>query len=255
MIVLLFLICLSASMVGSICGIGGGIIIKPLLDALKIMEADTISFLSGCTVLAMTAYSVGRSKLNKGSSHLDSGRSFPLAMGAALGGVLGKQILQAVLERSESASSLGFVQAICLLFVTLFTLLYTLQKKRIVTHNNRKAWVCILIGMCLGGLSAFLGIGGGPLNLVVLYYFFSMTTREATENSLYVIFVSQCMSLFVSIVSRSVPAFASQIPGIHGAWRDCGRYGRKKHFPEDSGQYRGKTVCDFNGSHDRDLRV
>ena len=75
-------------MVGSICGIGGGIIIKPLLDALKIMEADTISFLSGCTVLAMTAYSVGRSKLNKGSSHLDSGRSFPLAMGAALGGVL-----------------------------------------------------------------------------------------------------------------------------------------------------------------------
>ena len=65
--------------------------------------------------------------------------------------------------------------------------------------------------MCLGGLSAFLGIGGGPLNLVVLYYFFSMTTREATENSLYVIFVSQCMSLFVSIVSRSVPAFASQI--------------------------------------------
>ena len=95
--------------------------------------------------------------------------------------------------------------------MTLFTLLYTLQKKRIVTHNIRKVWVCILIGMCLGGLSAFLGIGGGPLNLVVLYYFFSMTTREATENSLYVIFVSQCMSLFVSIVSRSVPVFASLI--------------------------------------------
>ena len=160
MIVLLFLICLSASMVGSICGIGGGIIIKPLLDALKIMEADTISFLSGCTVLAMTAYSVGRSKLNKGSSHLDSGRSFPLAMGAALGGVLGKQLLQAVLERSESASSLGFVQAICLLFVTLFTLLYTpcvaaiAAIRREVGSGARAAMICVS-QCCVAWLCAF----------------------------------------------------------------------------------------------------
>ncbi len=43
---------------GAICGIGGGVIIKPTLDAFGVLSVSTISFLSGCTVLAMTCYSV-----------------------------------------------------------------------------------------------------------------------------------------------------------------------------------------------------
>ena len=37
----------------------------------------------------------------------------------------------------------------------------------------------------LGIISSFLGIGGGPINLVVLFFFFSMPTKIAAENSLY----------------------------------------------------------------------
>ena len=44
-------ICLAASTVGAICGIGGGVIIKPVLDAMQIMTVQQVSFLSGCTVL------------------------------------------------------------------------------------------------------------------------------------------------------------------------------------------------------------
>lgn len=54
---LVFLVCFAASVVGSICGIGGGVIIKPVLDAFGIMDVSTLSFLSGCTVLSMTTYS------------------------------------------------------------------------------------------------------------------------------------------------------------------------------------------------------
>ena len=53
-----FLICFLASAVGAVCGIGGGVIIKPVLDAFGILDVETISFLSGCTVLSMTAYAV-----------------------------------------------------------------------------------------------------------------------------------------------------------------------------------------------------
>ena len=50
--VLFFIISFLASIAGAICGIGGGVIIKPLLDSFGLMDVKTISFLSGCTVLA-----------------------------------------------------------------------------------------------------------------------------------------------------------------------------------------------------------
>ena len=56
--ILVLLIAFGASVVGAICGIGGGVIIKPLLDAFGIAGVAEISFLSGCTVLSMSCYSV-----------------------------------------------------------------------------------------------------------------------------------------------------------------------------------------------------
>ena len=47
-----------ASVIGAICGIGGGGIIKPTLDLFQLAGVSTISFLSGCTVLTMSCYSV-----------------------------------------------------------------------------------------------------------------------------------------------------------------------------------------------------
>ena len=40
---LVFLVCFADSVVGSICGIGGGVIIKPVLDAFGIMDVSTLS--------------------------------------------------------------------------------------------------------------------------------------------------------------------------------------------------------------------
>ena len=57
-ILVFFLVSILSSIVGSICGIGGGVIIKPVLDAVGIMSVSSISFLSGCTVLAMSIVSV-----------------------------------------------------------------------------------------------------------------------------------------------------------------------------------------------------
>lgn len=53
---IIMIVCFFSSVVGAICGIGGGVIIKPVLDATGIMEVATASFLSGCTVLSMSRY-------------------------------------------------------------------------------------------------------------------------------------------------------------------------------------------------------
>ena len=56
-----FIISLLASVAGAICGIGGGVIIKPTLDQFHLDSVATVSFLSGGTVLAMSCYSVTKS--------------------------------------------------------------------------------------------------------------------------------------------------------------------------------------------------
>ncbi len=129
----------------------------------------------------------------------------PLAIGAAMGGVVGKQMFSAISARF--AETAGAVQAVCLFAITLATMLYTLNKSRIRTRRIFKAWVCLAIGLVLGIMSSFLGIGGGPINLVVFYFFFSMDTKTAAQNSLYVILISQVTSLLATLVTRSVPTF------------------------------------------------
>ena len=101
----------------------------------------------------------------------------------------------------------GGVQAACLAVITVGTLVYTLFKKRIKTHEIRSMLVCVVIGLMLGIMSSFLGIGGGPINLVVLYFFFSMDTKTAAANSLYIILFSQITSLVTTLVTRTVPEF------------------------------------------------
>ena len=202
----IFLICFCACTVGAICGIGGGIIIKPALDTFGIMSASTINFLSGCTVLAMTTYSFGKNKL-AGTSKIDQATGIPLALGAAIGGVFGKSLFQMIRSMSSDPTAISAIQAACLVAITLGTLIYTIYKSRIPTHHVTNKLACVVIGLLLGIMSSFLGIGGGPINLVVLFFFFSMDTKKAAENSLYIILFSQTASLISTLATRTVPEF------------------------------------------------
>ena len=92
-LMLVFLVCFLASTIGAICGIGGGVIIKPVLDAFGIMSVSKISFLSSCTVLSMTTYSVVKSKL---------------------GGILGKLMFEQIRNASSNPDRVGMIQSACL---------------------------------------------------------------------------------------------------------------------------------------------
>ena len=203
---LYLLVSFLASVVGAVCGIGGGVIIKPVLDLFGLAGVSTISFLSGCTVLSMSLYSVGKN-LSSGESRVDGKIGTALALGGALGGILGKQMFSAVKAMFSDPNTVGAVQAACLALLTVGTLIYTICKNRIQTKHITRLSVCLVIGLALGILSSFLGIGGGPFNLVILFYFFSMDTKTAAQNSLYIILFSQVTSLVTTLLTRSVPPF------------------------------------------------
>jgi uncharacterized membrane protein YfcA len=202
-----FLVSFGACLVGSICGMGGGVIIKPVLDACGILSVSTINFLSGCTVLGMTAYSVGKA-LKKHESVIDLQIGTPLAIGAAVGGLIGKQLFQITKAVFADSRQVSGLQAALLMSATFGTLLYTLRKQKIHTHQLKNMGICLAIGFALGAFSSFLGIGGGPFNLVVLFFFFSMSAKEAAQNSLYIILFSQATSLAATLATRTVPEFS-----------------------------------------------
>ena len=159
--IFVFLICFAASTVGGICGIGGGVVIKPLLDAIGIMPVSTVSFLSGLTVLAMAVINVYK---NRKGGEMDPARSIPLGIGAAIGGVAGKYMFSALKEAVHADQTVGAVQSVVLGILVLGTLLYVLFKARIQTKNVGGKAVPVIIGALLGICSSFLGIGGGPMN-------------------------------------------------------------------------------------------
>ncbi|MHC1749380.1 MAG: sulfite exporter TauE/SafE family protein [Cellulosilyticaceae bacterium] len=218
---LYFLISLGASTIGAISGIGGGVIIKPVLDATGTMSVSTISFLSGCTVLAMAIVSMIRGR-NSGIV-VDKKKGTSLAVGAALGGVFGKNIFEIIKHYFGNDNLVGGIQAILLLIMTVSVLLYIKKKSSIKAHTIENVMVCFIIGVALGLISAFLGIGGGPINIAVLYYFFSMDAKTAARNSIYIILFSQVTSFLSTLIQGTVPKFSPfvlvmmMVGGILGA--------------------------------------
>ena len=199
-----FLVSFLASVAGAICGIGGGVIIKPLLDATGVLSVSVISFLSGCTVLAMSVVSVGSSMRHKVVC-VKFAVTLPLAVGSAVGGMVGKAIFQGIKSRVAEENTVGLIQAAVLLLITLITFIYTLNKDKLHTLTLKNIPICMGVGILLGFFSAFLGIGGGPINLMALSYFFSMDTKEAAVNSLFVILVSQVFGLIQTVLTGNIP--------------------------------------------------
>ena len=204
-----FLICIVATTLGAIAGIGGGVTIKPVLDALGTLSVASIGFLSGCTVLAMSVVSLFRSR--GGDVKVDSQKGTMLAVGGAVGGVVGKYLFDMVKSGFGSDGLVGTIQSVLMIVLTLGVLLYVLKKNHIRTYQIENPVVCCSIGLILGILSSFLGIGGGPINLAVLYFCFSMDTKTAALNSIYIILFSQIASLISTIALGNIPSFSPSV--------------------------------------------
>ncbi|MCD7775671.1 MAG: sulfite exporter TauE/SafE family protein [Clostridiales bacterium] len=203
-ILIFTLVSLFATITGSICGLGGGVVIKPILDSLGIMGVSSVSFLSTCTVLSMSVVSVFRNVKNK-TAKLNVKVSLPLAAGAAVGGVLGKTLFSDIKESVGNEELVGLIQASVMLVVIVGVVIYTLLKSKIKTLHFSNAAVCVIVGLVLGIISSFLGIGCGPINLITLGFFFSMGTKDAALNSIFIIIFAQLASLIQTFVTGTVP--------------------------------------------------
>ncbi|MBE5950512.1 MAG: sulfite exporter TauE/SafE family protein [Lachnospiraceae bacterium] len=203
--VILFIVCILASSIGAVVGAGGGVIIKPVLDMIGILPVSTVSFCSGCTVLGMSVCSLIRNRNDGVKLRLKT--STALAIGAVLGGLVGKWLFEIVRNGFGNERVLGAIQAICLTIITIGVFVYVCNKDKLPSKNVKNFGVAVVIGVFLGIISSFLGIGGGTSNVAVLFFFFSMEAKEAAKNSIYIIIFSQISSIISAFATASVPDF------------------------------------------------
>ncbi len=92
----------------------------------------------------------------------------------------------------------SLLQSVILALLMLVISVYYKNKNLIKMYNLQNSFLIFSVGIILGVISAFLGIGGGPFNVAVLTLGFSMNSKNASINSLFIIFFSQIASLLTT---------------------------------------------------------
>lgn len=124
------------------------------------------------------------------------------------GGLSGQWLFGVVRTGFGNERMLGAIQSDCLVVVTIVVLIYVKNKHKLTSRHVENFAASMLIGVTLGMISAFIGIGGGPVNVAVLFFFFSMDAKEAAKNSIYIIIFSQMSSILTAFASGTVPDFS-----------------------------------------------
>lgn len=187
--ILYFLIAIISTIIGSAAGIGGGVIIKPALDVLSKYSLPTVNLLSSSTIFIMSIVTVFYQLKKK--NKINSKNTIIVAIGSIIGGVIGQKIMTLLTSSRININIINNVQSVMLIILLLIVFIYMKNKSNIKTYNINNITLIGLLGLFLGAISAFLGIGGGPMNVAAFTILFSMSANEAARNSIIVIFFSQ----------------------------------------------------------------
>lgn len=201
--ILYFIVTLLATTVGAIAGIGGGIIIKPALDAMGTYDVSTIGVISSITVLSMAT--VSTAKYIKSGMKMDI-KIIILSIGAVSGGILGKFTFE-IFAGAVSDGIAKVIQAGILAMLLIFVFF----RKYYPHFKVENRIVIAFAGLFMGAISSFLGIGGGPINIVIICMIFSSCVKDAAVYSIFVIFFSQLASVISTAVSPGLYTYELKV--------------------------------------------
>lgn len=196
---------LAATTLGAFVGLGGGVIIKPILDFIGAEPRMQVDFLSSVAVFTMSVVSTAKQIKNK--VEFKKNIVLLIAIGSIAGGFLGSFCME-MLESIAPSDTVRCIQAFVLAALLTFVCIYVAKERKSFNVGNN-AVICI-VGLSLGFIASFLGIGGGPINVAVLTLFFSMNVKESAVYSVAIIFFSQLSKLTTMFVSSGIEAYSHQ---------------------------------------------
>ena len=211
MMILYFCIAIGATTIGAVTGMGGGVFMKPILDILGDFPVSTISILSAITVFAMALVSVYRQR--NSDQKPETAVAVPLAVGAVVGGNVGSLLLSRLMAGMPGAR-VTLVQNVVLAALVVFVVIYMRNKERIISPKLSGAVPSALVGLALGVIASFLGIGGGPINVALIVLLFDYSTKKAAACSLITILFSQAAKLVQTALTVSFASFDLQMAPV-----------------------------------------
>lgn len=199
------LVILAATTLGAFVGLGGGVIIKPILDFIGAEPRMQVDFLSAVAVFTMSVVSTAKHIKNKAS--FNKNIILFIAFGSIAGGFLGGYCMDVISAIAEQGS-IRAIQAFILALLLTAVIIYVAKERKSFRIKNNFA--ILFVGVALGFTASFLGIGGGPINVAVLTLFFSMNVKESAVYSVAIIFFSQLSKLITIFASSGIQPYAHQ---------------------------------------------
>ena len=196
-----------ATLLGSFVGLGGGVIIKPVLDVINAHSLPEISFFSSCAVFAMSITSTTRHIIKK--TPIKPSIVLLVALGSVGGGLLGNYLFNYALSVSSTPNTVRGIQSAILAVLLVCVIIFVSGNFK--TFNVKNPIAILLSGLLLGTAAAFLGIGGGPINVAFLTLMFSFTMRDAAVYSVAVIFFSQCANIISTYIKTGFSGFDMKV--------------------------------------------
>lgn len=196
-----------ANALGAISGMGGGIIIRPVFDVIGYHSVANISFYSSVAVFTMSIVSIGRRVMGGFKVRMDF--AILTSLGSVLGGSIGSYLFNASLVVFTNHDIVSGIQIVLTILTLLFALCYTVFKWK--SKELEKKYLFFVVGVGLGIIASFLGIGGGPINVAVFMLFFGMDIKSATLYSIITIFFSQLTNLIVTGLTSGYGMFDTQV--------------------------------------------
>ena len=191
-----------ASILGAIVGLGGAVFFRPIFDAVGYHDVQNILFIASSAILTMAVVSTVK-KVRDGID-VDIKIALLISLGAVAGGSAGQFIINYLTDifPNDAVQRIQIVVMVVFLCTALF-----LASKKNLRYQVKNKILCVLLGIVLGAFSAFLGIGGGPINVPVMMILFSQPIKTATTYSIIIIFFSQLSSLVSMGVTIGFGAF------------------------------------------------
>lgn len=178
-----------STVVGAIVGVGGGLVIRPMLGFFDVAKG-LASFSSAACVLCMGIVSL-ITTVKKGAK-IQLKETVLLAAGSICGAFIGGACIKLV---SGEFIKKGYIFAMILVLVCMAA------RKYIPGIKLKNPLLQFLVGIITGGLSGFFGIGGGPFQMTALLLLFGLEAKEAAVQSIFITLLTTVSSLIQYAVS------------------------------------------------------
>ncbi|MEA4853637.1 MAG: sulfite exporter TauE/SafE family protein [Christensenella sp.] len=180
---LYFFVGLAATLLGATIGVGGGIVIRPVLSLLHI-DKGVASFTSLIVVLTMAIVALLTYKHK--NVKIEVKKTSILAIGSVIGSFLGAGFIPMV---SEDFINIGYI------IVLICVLILVLMRDKLRPQKEIGRGGAAAVGCISGALSGFFGIGGGPFQMVALMICFKMRAKEAVVQSIFITLLTTISAL------------------------------------------------------------